>query len=106
MPHDYLKVVRLIISHSKNLDMAHDHIQSFLYNITQHGQTFVPGQESKQSRAQRVTRTIQAVDYQFANPSAAQHQQQGQGDRQSAQSSATGAALNGVGQQFPGYTRQ
>ncbi|KAH8768927.1 hypothetical protein F5883DRAFT_643600 [Diaporthe sp. PMI_573] len=100
---------------SGDTGLAQDRVQSFLWNITQQGNTFVPGKESKRGRAKRVKKTIQAVDHQFPNPHVAH--QQGHGaempvvsgvnttEHQCAVHNGTTANLNGVGQQLHGYTR-
>lgn len=103
----------LMTDHSRDTCPSWGRVQSFLWDTTQQGETFVPGRESTQSRAERVKTTIQAVDHQFSNSSVAQHQ--GQGTRapvgsgattaqsQDAHHNARTADLNGVGQQFHGY---
>lgn len=69
-----IEALVLIIDRSRDTGLAQDRVQSFLWNITQQGNTFVPGKESKRGRAKRVKKTIQAVDHQFPNPHVA-HQQ-------------------------------
>lgn len=83
--------------HGRDTGRAQDRVQSFLWDTTQQGTTFVPGKESKQSRANRINTTIQAVDHHFSSPSVTQ---------QGAAHNAASPDLNGVGQQFAGYYRQ
>lgn len=105
-----------MIGCSKKSGPAQAHVKSFVWdNMAQHGQTFAPGQNSQKSRAKRIEDVIQAVDYHFANPGAAQHHGQGsQAPVGTAVAAAQGhgahraggnADLNGVGQQFYGGTR-
>ncbi|KAH8768928.1 hypothetical protein F5883DRAFT_643601 [Diaporthe sp. PMI_573] len=67
------------------------------WDTAQQGETFVPGKESKHSRAKRVKKAISAVDHHFSNPSATQ--QQGH-EAQNAPQHGANADLNSVGQQF------
>ncbi|KAG6357571.1 hypothetical protein INS49_013448 [Diaporthe citri] len=100
-----------------NADRGGERVQSFLWDQTQQGNAYVPGKEAKQSRAERVKRTIQGVEQQFPNPSSAQGL--AQGGQPNAPSNFTtntaqhyytyngmNAELNGVGQQFQGYGNQ
>lgn len=102
-----------MVDRSPNTDRGGERGQSFLWDQTQQGGPYVLGKEAKQSRAERVKRTIQGVEQQFPNPSSAQGQ--AQGGQSSAPSNSTqhyyayngmNADLNGVGQQFQGYGNQ
>ncbi|KAI7773284.1 hypothetical protein LA080_011362 [Diaporthe eres] len=111
--HVHLELVVLMTDRSGDAPPARERVQSFLWDTTQQGATFVPGEGSNKSRAEKIQKTIQTVDHQFANPSVAQHQGQGaQGpvgfggttaQSQDAHHSGRTADLNGVGQQFHGY---
>lgn len=99
--HSFLEVHRfhhhfellLMTCRSGDKSSAQDRVQSYLWGTTQQGNTFVPGQETRQDRANRVNTTIQAVDRHFPGPYVAQ------------QGNGASADLNGVGQQFHTYTR-
>lgn len=107
-PPDHIELVALIIECS-------GHSESFLWNTTQQGDTFVPGEEARESRVKRIKKTIQAVDSQFSNQNVAQQQSQGPGvplgsennnvQHQDAQRSEITADLKGVGQQFHNHTQ-
>lgn len=95
-PND-LKLFLLMPGRSGDRGYTQDRVQSYLWGITQQGTTFVPGKESQESRTNRVNTTMKAVDHHFSSPSAAQ---------QGAIHYGATSDLNGVGQQFHGYTRQ
>lgn len=94
------------------MDRGGDRVQSFLWDQTQQGDTYVPGKDSLQSRAKRVKRTIQDIQEQL--PSFSSAQEQTQGGQWSASWKVTNntvgqsythynsikADLNGIGQQF------
>lgn len=97
---------------------AGERLQSFLWDTTQQGHIYASGEESPQSRAERVKRTIQGVEAQFLDSSSAKSQAHGGqsgtpskvttntvGHEYNHHNSTT-ADLNGVGQQFQGYDRQ
>lgn len=98
-------VLVLITEDSRDADHAHDRVHSFLWDTTQHGDTFTPGKESNESRANRVNTTIQAIDHQFPNPSIAHNKSNSPGV-QGCPHKTAGADLNGVGQQFHDYTHR
>lgn len=114
--HIHLELVVLMTDRSGDARPAQDRVQSFIWDTTQQGDKFVPGKEGNGSRAERVERTIQAVDHQFANRSVAQHQGQapqapvGSGvttaQSQGAHHSGRNADLNSVGQQFHGHNHR
>lgn len=103
---------------SPNTDHAGERVQSFLYDTTQQGNTYATGNQSLQSRAERVKRTIQGVERIFPNLSSAREEaQRGQPGtppqsitntvgQEYTHSDCTISDLNGVGQQFQGYSRQ
>lgn len=83
--------------HSSSTNLAGARVQSPLLDQTQQGHTYVPGKESKQSRAERVKKAIQSVEEKFPNtPSAQDHPSH----------SDMTEDLNGVGQQFQDYDHQ
>lgn len=102
----------LIVPHSLNMDRAEERVQSFLWDQTQQGDTYVPGRENPQSRSKRLERTLKCVNGQFNNSSSAQKQAQGEqsGIPSKVTANTTGhecthyngmsADLYGVGQQF------
>ncbi|KAG8163127.1 hypothetical protein KVR01_007605 [Diaporthe batatas] len=89
--------------------------QSYPWTTTHQGNTFVPGRESRQSRANRVNAMIQAVDLHFPNQYIVTAQQQSHEAQAGAQAQAQGGGtthnradtdLNGVGQQFHGSSHR
>lgn len=98
------KVLVLMADRSGGRGYSQDRVQSFLWRTSQQGDTFVPGKESRQGRANRVNSAIQAIHNHFPNPSVAQQQGHSSG-AQGTSRNRTNADLNGVGQQFYGTHR-
>lgn len=88
---------------SKDTGHTQDQVQSFFWTTAQQGNTFVPGKESKQSRTKRAKKAIEAIDRHFFNPAVPQQQGHGAGARDSTHN-GTSRDLNGISQQFSGYT--
>lgn len=91
------KQVMLTADYSPNADRSGERVQFLFSNQTQQGHTYVPGKESRQSRAERRQKAIQGAEAQFPNTPSAQGHTYHNG--------MTGD-LAGVGQQFQGQGGQ